>query len=89
MVAAYKLTDIDTNEVYEGTANYLATQLRMSPSTIQKGYKDGRIIYNKYKVELSDKPVKRAKKVASDGVLAEWDEFTGAVRATYGKKKEV
>lgn len=86
MLVSYKLTDIETGEVYEGTANYLATQLRMATSTIRKGYKDGRIIYNKYKIELSDKPVKRAKKVASDGVLAEWDEFTGAVRAVYGRK---
>lgn len=86
-VVIYKLTNTSTGETMEGTANYLGTKLNISPTTIQKGYRENRIICGCYKVEKTDKFAKCQRGVSDDRIFKEWDAMVDMVRKKYGSKR--
>ena len=67
----YKMTHVETGEIFEGTANDLAKKLNVAPTTIQ----------------MLGKVESVNKKGIHSSVLAEWDEFMTGVRKKYGKKR--
>lgn len=83
----YKMTHVETGEVFEGTANDLAKKLNVAPTTIQKAYTDERITKTGYSVELLGKVESVNKKGISSDVLREWDRFMEGVRRKYGLKR--
>lgn len=83
----YRLTHVETGEIFEGTANDLAKKLNVAPTTIQKAYTDGRVTKTGYSVEMLGKVESVNKKWIHSSVLAEWDEFMAGVRKKYGKKR--
>lgn len=81
----YRLTHVETGEIFEGTANDLAKKLNIAPTTIQKAYTDGRVTKTGYRVEVLGKKESVNKKGIGNGVLKDWDDFMEAVRR--GRKR--
>lgn len=86
-VVIYKLTDTRNGESFEGTANFLGTKLNISPTTIQRGFRENRIICGFYKVEKTDKAVRNQRGVSDDRIFKEWDAMVEMVRKKYGSKR--
>lgn len=76
----YKMTHVETGEIYEGTANDLAKKLNVAPTTIQKAYTDGRVTKSGYSVEMLGKKESVNKKGIGNSALKDWDDFMEAVR---------
>lgn len=76
----YKMTHVETGEIFEGTAIELANMLHVGPTTIQKAYTDGRVMTSGYRVDLLGKKESVNKKGMGNSVLKEWDDFMEAVR---------
>lgn len=86
-VVIYKLTDTRNGESFEGTANFLGTKLNISPTTIQRGFRENRIISGFFKVEKTDKAVRNQRGVSDDRIFKEWDAMVEMVRKKYGSKR--
>lgn len=81
----YRLTHVETGEIFEGTANDLAKKLNVAPTTIQKAYTDGRVTKTGYSVEMIGRKESVNKKGIGNDVLRDWDDFMEAVRC--GRKR--